>query len=379
MGNQQSGPTELHGLLLPESGAELASSAVLTIGPQQKITSCSDDAAHLLGLDLSQLTNQTLRRVPEPLRRAIRQTITSGKAIQKRDVEFTTPAGQKKAVRLSTVPGRKGRKPGPLTVVLQDLSVITRHERSLRWLDRLASLGSLSTTMAHEIKNALVAVKTFLDLLAEKHQDTELAEVARREIRRIESIVGTVLNYAAPRPRAAGIVRLHEVIEHTLKLARPRIEGKPLQVIQRFRAASDFVKADEHQLQQVFLNLILNALDAMGARGTLTISTATVSAAGGEWPLELGKGGGLRVTIHDSGAGMSADARRRLFEPFFTTKPAGTGLGLSITRGILKEHGGGIELDCATGVGTTFHVFLPEYKRTAHAASHPRSHTGRGE
>jgi signal transduction histidine kinase len=233
--------------------------------------------------------------------------------------------------------------------------------------------------MAHEIKNALVAVKTFLDLLAEKHQDTELAEVALREIRRIESIVGSVLNYAVPRTRAAGAVRLHEVIEHTLKLARPRIEGKPIQVVQRFKAGSDLVKADDHQLQQVFLNLIFNALDAMGAKGTLTISTGTVTAAGGEWPVELGTDGGLRVTIHDTGSGMTADARRRLFEPFFTTKPGGTGLGLSITRGILKEHGGEIELDCTTGAGTTFHVFLPEFKRIAHGAIHPRSHGGRGD
>jgi signal transduction histidine kinase len=342
--------------------------AILTIGPRQTITSCSDDAALLLGLDLSQASNRPLRRVPAPLRRAIRQTLTSGKAIKKRDVEFTTAAGQKKAVRVSTLPRRLGRKPRPLTVVLQDLSGITSHERSLRWLDRLSKLGSLSTTMAHEIKNALVAIKTFLDLLAEKHQDTELAEVARREIRRIESLVLSVLNYSVPRSRAAGPVHVHEVLEHTLRLTRPRIVKKAIQVVRRFRAYRDLVKGDDHQLQQVFLNLILNALDAMGAKGVLTISTDTVTSARSHWPAELAPGSAVCVTIHDTGPGISPEVRQRLFEPFFSTKASGTGLGLSITQGIVKDHEGVIELDSRKGHGTSVHVYLPEMKGPAHRA-----------
>src|SRR5258708_1782071 len=214
-GNQRYGYTEPKAWPQVEAEAEQAPRAVMTIGHRQTITSCSDDAALLLGLDMAQLFNQPLRSVPAPLRRAIRQTMTSGRGVENRDVEFTTATGQKKEVRLSTVPGRAGKKPRPLTVVLQDLSAKTKHDRSLQWLDRLSSLGSLSITMAHEIKNALVAVKTFLDLLADKHQDTELAGLALREIRRIESIVGTVLDYAVPRSRAAGPVRLHDVLERT--------------------------------------------------------------------------------------------------------------------------------------------------------------------
>jgi signal transduction histidine kinase len=342
--------------------------AVLTIGPRQTITSCSDDAALLLGLDLSQSSNQPLHRVPAALRRAIRQTLTSGKAIKKRDVEFTTAGGQKKAVRVSTLPRRVGRKPRPLTVVLQDLSGIASHERSLRWLDRLAKLGSLSTTMAHEIKNALVAVKTFLDLLAEKHQDTELADVARREIRRIESLVLSVLNYSAPRSRAVGPVHVHEVLDHTLRLTQPRIVKKSIQVVRRFRAAKDVVQGDEHQLQQAFLNLILNGLDAMGAKGTLTVSTDSVATPRNQGPAGRIPGSSLCVTVHDTGPGISPEVKERLFEPFFSTKDGGTGLGLSITQGIVREHGGVIELESRKGHGTSVQVYLSELKGPAHRA-----------
>lgn len=353
--------------------------AVLTIGPRQTITSCSDDAALLLGLDLSQLSNQPLRRVPAPLRRAIRQTLTSGKAIKKRDVEFTTAAGQKKAVRVSTLPRRLGPKPRPLTVVLQDLSGITGHERSLRWLDRLSKLGSLSTTMAHEIKNALVAVKTFLDLLAEKNQDAELADVARREIRRIESLVLSVLNYSVPRAQAAGPVHVHEVLDHTLRLTQPRIVKKSIQVVRRFRAGKDVVKGDAHQLQQAFLNLILNALDAMGGKGTLTVSTDTVATAQGRGPVGYAPGTALCVTVHDTGPGISREVKERLFEPFFSTKPAGTGLGLSITQGIVREHGGVIELESRKGHGTSVQVYLSELKGPAHRASESPPLVKRGD
>lgn len=342
--------------------------AVLTIGPRRTITSCSDDAALLLGLNLSQLSNQPLRRVPAPLRRAIRQTLTSGKAIKKRDVEFTTAAGQKKAVRVSTLPRRLGPKPRPLTVVLQDLSGITGHERSLRWLDRLSKLGSLSTAMAHEIKNALVAVKTFLDLLAEKNQDVELADVARREIRRIESLVLSVLNYSVPRSHATGPVHVHQVLDHTLRLTQPRIVKKSIQVVRRFRAGKDLVKGDEHQLQQAFLNLILNALDAMGAKGTLTVSTDTVATTRGRGPVGHAPETALCVTVHDTGPGISPEVKERLFEPFFSTKPAGTGLGLSITQGIVREHGGVIELESRKGHGTSVQIYLSGLKGPVHRA-----------
>lgn len=366
------------GAALPTGfAATQVAGAVLTIGPRQIITSCSDDAALLLGLDLSQLSNQPLRRVPAPLRRAIRQTLSSGKPIKKRDVEFTTAAGQKKAVRVSTLPRRSGRKPRPLTVMLQDLSAISGHERNLRWLDRLSKLGSLSTAMAHEIKNALVAIKTFLDLLTEKNQDTELAEIARSEIRRIESLVLSVLNYSVPRSRASSPVHVHEVLEHTLRMTQPRIGKKSIQVVRRFRAGKDVIKGDEHHLQQVFLNLILNALDAVGAKGTLTLSTETVTTARGQWPADLAPGAGLCITVHDTGPGISPEAKERLFEPFYTTKTGGTGLGLSITRGIVKEHGGAIKLESRKGHGTSVQVFLPELKWPAHRAPERASFVNR--
>ena len=233
-------------------------------------------------------------------------------------------------------------------------------EERLEQLDRLANMGTLAATMAHEIKNALVAVKTFVDLLLEKHQDAELAEVVRREIGRIDAIVGRMLKFAGPARPVFSDVRLHEVLNHSLRLVQAPLEGKTITVHRSFDAAPDLVRGDDCQLQQAFVNLFLNALEAMGPNGTLAVATRITSSDGA--PDKAGPPGGgtrLQVTVRDDGAGIRPEDLARLFEPFFTTKANGTGLGLPITRRIIVEHQGTITVESQPGRGTAFHVLLP--------------------
>ena len=127
--------------------------------------------------------------------------------------------------------------------------------------------------MAHEIKNALVAGKTFVDLLLEKHQDAELVEVVRREMGRIDAIVSRMRRFAGPARPAFREVRLHEVLDHSLRLVQPQLEGKLVSVNRSFQASPDLLHGDDYQLQQAFVNLFLNALEAMGPNGTLSVAT----------------------------------------------------------------------------------------------------------
>ena len=218
-------------------------------------------------------------------------------------------------------------------------------------LDRLANLGMLSAGMAHEIKNGMVAIKTFVDLLLEKNQDAELGEVVRHELERINMIVTQMLRIATPASANFKTVCVHEVLDHSLRLLQPQVGGKLITVKKNYRAESDAVRGDDAQLQQTFMNLFLNAFEAMGPNGTLTISTETAGDEnGGRW---------LKIKIQDTGVGIAPENLPHLFEPFFTTKKNGTGLGLAISHRIIHEHHGSIEVQSEINKGSTFSISLP--------------------
>ena len=219
-------------------------------------------------------------------------------------------------------------------------------EQNLQRLDRLAGLGLLSAGMAHEIKNGLVAVKTFVDLLLEKNQDAELGKVVVRELERINAIVTQMLRFAAPGHAAFKTVRIHGLLDHSLRLVEHQISGKLISLNRDYKAAPDTVHGDEFQLQQAFMNLLFNAIEAMGANGTLTVGTEITD-------------GQLRIQIRDTGTGIAPENQGRLFEPFFTTKKNGTGLGLAISQRIVHEHGGNISAQSENNKGSTFSISLP--------------------
>lgn len=223
-------------------------------------------------------------------------------------------------------------------------------QENLQRLDRLVNLGTLSAGIAHEIKNGLTAIKTFVELLMQKSEERELAEVVARELARIDSMVSQMLRFAASKPVAFTTVRVHDVLEHSLRLLQHQINGKMISVKRDYRAISHHVRGDEAQLQQVFMNLLFNALEAMGTNGLLVVSTEIMNAKGGRV---------LKVQIEDTGVGVSEENLSRLFEPFFTTKKNGTGLGLAISRRIVDEHHGKIEVQSELNKGSTFSISLP--------------------
>jgi signal transduction histidine kinase len=225
-------------------------------------------------------------------------------------------------------------------------------EQNMRRLDRLASLGLLSAGMAHEIKNGLTAIQTFIELLLQKGEDRELAEVVGRELKRIDSLVSQMLRFAAPGKNEFASVRVHELLDHSLRLVEHQISGKLISLKRDYKAAPDTVRGDEFQLQQAFMNLLFNAIEAMGTHGDLTVATEIVKDARGE--------GLLQIKIRDTGVGIAPENLGRLFEPFFTTKKNGTGLGLAISKRIVNEHGGNITVQSEINKGSTFTVSLPQ-------------------
>jgi len=321
---------------------------VIVVGARKRIVACTAEAAEHLHRDAAKLLNAPLSSLPAPLARLIQETTRSGQAILNREI----PLGQATALRASILPV-KTRESVETVVVLNSLTSTPVFEQNLRRLDRLASLGTLSASMAHEIKNGMVAIKTFVDLLAQKGQDTELTEVVGRELERINAIVTQMLRFAAPNRAAFTTVRIHDVLDHSLRLVQHQVNGKLISLQRHYQAEPDTVRGDDAQLQQVFMNLLLNALEAMGTNGVLTVKTETVKDERSERQ--------LRINIQDTGVGIAPENLERLFEPFFTTKRNGTGLGLAISQRIALEHRGLIHVQSDPGKGSHFSLSLPAF------------------
>jgi two-component system sensor histidine kinase HydH len=351
---------EQEGLSFANALRDLSVCGIILIDGQNRITTLTEGARQILGLKEEQTSRATLEVLPAPLQKIIRETLSSGRRVADRQVDLPAAGRGVVTVRVSAIPAQPRPAESGVVVVVNDLTSAKRLEQNLWRIDRLANIGTLSASMAHEIKNALVAGKTFIDLLLEKHQDAELVEVVRRELGRIDAIVSRMLKFVGPARPAFGEVGLHEVLERSLRLVQPQLEGKLIALSQSFQAAPDRVNGDEYQLQQAFVNLLLNALEAMEPGGTLTVATEVVSPDAG--PARVGASAApaqLRITIQDNGAGIPPENMGRLFEPFFTTKPNGTGLGLCITRRIVQEHRGDLEVQSQPGKGATFRILLP--------------------
>lgn len=227
-----------------------------------------------------------------------------------------------------------------------------RLKEEIRRTDRLRAVATLAAGMAHEIKNPLTSIKTFTEYLDVKFDDKDFRDKFKRivgsEVDRINTIVGNLLDFAKPRPLSERRVNVNKLLEETLTLLSNDFIRRKIDVIRGYSPeATATIKADPNRLKQAFLNLFLNAMDAMKTGGKLVV--------------EMGKtkNGSLQIIIEDTGKGISEETLSHIFDPFYSNKETGTGLGLSIVHGIIKEHGGQITCESAIEKGTRFIITLP--------------------
>ena len=329
---------------------ECLACGVLVVNGRGRIAACTSEAAAHLRVKKERLRNAPVNALPAPLPGLIRSAFKNGQPLTNLEVLLKTSGHGDSTLRASILPVKTRAHP-QVVVVLNNLTSAPVFEQNMRRLDRLASLGTLSASMAHEIKNGMVAIKTFVDLLLQKGQDTELTEVVGRELQRINAIVTQMMRFAAPKGAAFTTVHVHELLDHSLRVLHHQITGKSISLQRRYAARVDAVRGDDAQLQQVFINLLLNALEAMDAKGTLTVATETTPGRPGT--------PALLVHVQDTGVGVAGENLGRLFEPFFTTKKNGTGLGLAISQRIAHEHRGTIQVRSEINHGSTFSLSLP--------------------
>jgi signal transduction histidine kinase/ActR/RegA family two-component response regulator len=251
-----------------------------------------------------------------------------------------------------------------------------RLEAQLAQTLRLQAVGQLAGGIAHDFNNLLTAMIGFCDLLLLRHRpgDQSFADVMqiRQNANRAASLVRQLLAYSRQQTLQPRVISLSEVLAELAHLLRRLIGGAIDLKLEHGRDIHP-VMVDQGQVEQVVINLVVNARDAMPEGGTLTIRTANLTAAApmpavGEM---LPAGDYARIDIVDTGSGIEPEIIDRIFEPFFSTKPvgAGTGLGLATVYGIVKQSGGHVAIESEMGAGTTFSIFLPRYAESAGAAA----------
>ena len=349
-----------------ETLLENLTTGVIAAGADERVTVFNNEAGQITGLNPRDVIEHSLDGLPAGLRAILCETLRTGE--RQENGELILSLGDHNAVvraSSSIFHGQQGEMLGAL-VVLTDITALKRLELQIRRSDRLASLGTLSAGMAHEIKNPLVSIKTFAQLLPERYQDSDFRDtfsnLIGHEIDRIDSLVNQLLRFARPAKPVLRPMHVHEVLEKSLQLIGHRLYQKEIKLTRSWQANVDTIRADADQLEQVFLNFFLNAMDAMNRGGELSVATEIHAAS--EWVAAISGTNGdshevLRVTVRDDGEGIRKEDIPHVFDPFFTTKDYGTGLGLSVVHGIIQEHGGQIEVESELKKGTAFHILLP--------------------
>lgn len=298
----------------------------------------------------NRVTDETLENASDPL-----------SDYQRYETQFINPGGKKIYLGFSISPltGPDGSLIGH-TLIFQDITRFKEMEEQMKRLDKMAAINQLAAGMAHEIRNPLTSLSGSIQMLKseltlQSHQE-RLMDIILRESERLNALITDFLLFAQPPRTDRTASNLKDILEETIELllhSPSYHEGirvrypHPLQDIR--------VLVDPDQMKQVFWNLILNAVQAMGQAGELTVALQRgTDGLSYQKPKEW-----VTISISDSGRGIASHEKEKIFEPFYTTKDRGTGLGLSIVHRIIEAHNGVIKVESEVGKGSTFTLLLP--------------------
>jgi PAS domain S-box-containing protein len=249
-----------------------------------------------------------------------------------------------------------GGRPAGAVIFIQDITERVALERSARQAEKLAALGTLAAGLAHELNNPIGIISSRVEIMlldadsqSLPREVTEDLRVLHRHAQRVARIAQALLSFARQPPGQRAPVDLNRLVEDTLLLMEKQMVKEGIAVKRALAPDLPPVWGDDNALQQVLLNLLTNARDALDHGGEIGVETAAVA----------GRPGMTRLVVRDTGPGIPPEVLPKIFDPFFTTKPAGTGLGLSISYGIVRDHKGTVDVQSRPGEGTRFVVTFP--------------------
>jgi PAS domain S-box-containing protein len=331
-------------------------SGVIAVGPSFRITLSNRAAEEMVGASPDTLRGRRLQDLPVPFARLIDKTIRDGQSHLQTEIVLPDSAGQPVPIVCSTSPlhGLHGSTVGAVAV-FSDLSRIKELEAEKRRAERLASLEAIASGLVHEIRNPLVGLKTFTQLLPSRFHDIEFRDsftrIADREIDRINGLLVRFRTLASSSSLPMEALDISVPLQATVELLRPQLEERRIELRQISDGAPRQILGNASQLEQLFHNLCINAIEAMEPGGELTVRVAEAADAGA---------GTLVVEISDTGSGISAEILDAIFNPFVSTKSRGSGLGLAICRAVADAHRATLRAQNNTGrPGCTFSVEFP--------------------
>jgi two-component system, NtrC family, sensor kinase len=268
--------------------------------------------------------------------------------------------GRSQVLNVSITPlvGKSGERIGRL-LLFDDVTQRERMEEQMSQTEKLTSLGLLAAGVAHEVNTPLAVISNYIQMLAKQMPEDDprhsIIEKIVKQTFRASEIVNNLLNFSRTGPSALADIDVNRVVEETLSLVAHPLKTSQIQVVKQLGSGLPAIRGSENKLQQVFLNLFLNARDAMPSGGMLEVRTSAHN-------------GSVEIEVVDTGNGIPREHIHKIFDPFFTTKPGGrgTGLGLSVSYGIIKEHAGKVDVRSTPGRGTSFHVEFPAVRKAVH-------------
>jgi two-component system nitrogen regulation sensor histidine kinase GlnL len=338
---------------------------VIVVGSNGVITLCNPAAEEITGFSQRQAQGEEFRRLfslETTLVEMLGKTMRTGITISDHENVVVRSTGRVTPVAVTCYPLVEGNGDNIGAIVtLKDITYIRELEAAVRQADRLSTLGTLAAGLAHEVKNPLGGIKGAAQLLEREFEPQsemlEYTKVMIRETERIDHIIRELLELASPRALKLAPVNLHRVLGDILLLQKQAAVGRGIAFISHFDPSIPDIMADEEMLTRLFLNLICNALDALGDDGRLSVSSRVLS----DYRMTQNQRNSRMVAIEvrDDGPGIPTEDLENIWTPFFSTKSGGTGLGLTICHKIVSEHRGMIKAESDPGHGTKFTVLLP--------------------
>jgi len=331
---------------------ESMTSGVLIFDPAGRVTYANPEIRLIMGRQFSEGWSpfNATEKLPGRLNELMIDVLETNITLENEKVRLRT-AGTTRIVEVNAFPFRnEGGSMLGTAFFIKDVTQISALEEQLKRADKLSAIGVLAAGVAHEIRNPLTGMKMIVQLLeAEFAADDNRREplgIIQREIDRLESIVGNLLDFAKPsKPKAIDVIPA-KVVEDCYQLIKNQLGKQSIQFETHINGDCPVIVGDPDQLKQVFINILTNAIHAIGRNGRLTVNIDN-------------RDDHVVVAFEDTGIGIPAERLPDIFNPFMTTKEDGTGLGLSMAQRIVEEHGGRIEVQSVSGEGSTFTVFLP--------------------
>jgi len=346
-----------------ESLIQSIGSGLILVDPNERITYFNRAAEKILGYSGKEVvgkpfTTFSLREnkqtMPTPFKNNDEiDSRREGIILRKDKVEI--PIGFNITDHVDSQGGRIGK-----IISFRDMTNVLKLQEEILRMDRLVSVGELSSGIAHEIRNPLAGIKTTAQALGEEmEQDDPKREYLNRitkEIDRLNDLLKTFFSFAKPQKLKLMVCNIKEIVNEIIPLLIKDIANKGINFTEEYAPDLPKVRVDFNQMHQVFLNLFLNAIQAMQKGGELKIKAESIASA----PLVNPGKDYVQISISDTGKGIPGHDINKVFDPFFTTRPKGIGLGLSITYQIIKKHGGNIKVESKVDRGTTFIITLPK-------------------